>query len=186
MPARGDGEDGLGCVPKASVSGERPGNRQVVRGGHNRARRKRRNGAGQQLRKKIEHEGVAPEPCPADLSVPDFGSGAPPERLPDRPVDDTHPQSEAAHKLGRGGIFRQFGCERPDAAGTLYQFLAVHHGLALGKTEPDGIGEQLPARLVRIEEGAFEFAPDAVGAATDSRGRHQPGISLPLSEQATR
>ena len=70
-------------------------------------------------------------------------------------------------------------CRRPvdDAA-------AIEHRLALGEAEPDAVGGQLPARLMVVEERAFELGPEAAGLAADGRRGDEPGVVTPGRQQA--
>jgi hypothetical protein len=59
-----------------------------------------------------------------------------------------------------------------------------HHGFALGKTEAETVDQILPARLIGIEERAFDLGPDSVRPAADRRRGDEPGIRAPAREQA--
>ena len=79
---------------------------------------------------------------------------------------------------------RQLGAERADAAGRFEHGAPPQHRLALGEAEAERVGAVLPARLVGVEEGAFELGPEAVRAASDRRRADQPGVRSPGARSA--
>ena len=57
------------------------------------------------------------------------------------------------------------------------------HRLALRESESHRIGEILRARLICVEECAFEFGPEALRPSADRRRANQPGLLRPRREQ---
>ena len=95
------------------------------------------------------------------------------ERLRKRPVDKPHLETGAAHHLGRGGVLGDFLGEGFDAAGAFEVGAPPQHGLALGETEAERIGNVLPARLIGVEERAFEFGPESLRPASRSAAKQR-------------
>ncbi len=120
---------------------------------------------------------------PARLPLPDIGERAKSERLRKRRVDDAHLVAGLAHHFGAGGVFRDLFAEPADAAGIFKVGAAPHHGLALREAEADRVGEDLPARLIAVEEGAFDLGPEIARARADRRRADESGFRVELREQ---
>src|SRR5204862_2016785 len=132
----------------------------------------------------IGEEARAAQPRPAQLPAPYVGGAAVAERLWERPIDEPHLEPRAAHHLGGGGVFSDFARQCSDAARALEVRAPPQHGLALGEAEAQRVGEILPARLIGIEERAFELGPYALRPAADRRRGDEPGIRAPARKQA--
>jgi hypothetical protein len=98
--------------------------------------------------------------APAGLAAPDIDQAAAAERLRERCIDQVDVEAPGAHHLGGGGVFRELRGQRADAAGGFEIGAPPQHGLALGKTAAERIGEILPARLIGVQESAFEPGPE--------------------------
>jgi hypothetical protein len=127
-------------------------------------------GARRDFREEINSKRVASKPRPAQLPSPDLRCGPPPERLRERLVNDTHAQTSLSNELGGRRVFRRFESERANAANRFEQVPAKQHRLALRKAHSDAVAKTLPARLVGVEERAFQFGPHVAGSASN-RGR---------------
>ena len=112
-----------------------------------------------------QRERRAPKLRPARLPAPDLERGATAQRLRERRVDEAHAQSGVAHDLGRGGVLCRFGAEQRGCRRRVRARASPEHGLALGEADPERVGEVLPARLVGVEERAFDVGPEAVRRA---------------------
>ena len=86
-------------------------------------------------------------------------------------------------ELGRGRVLGRFGRERAQPAGRLDIAAAIEQGLALREAEPDRVGGVLPARLIGVEEGAFDLRPESLRMAADRRRRHHAGVRPPARQQ---
>jgi len=95
------------------------------------------------------------------------------ERLGDEIAEDA-----AATKLVRRAHLRP-----RLAAGLIEQRLAPQHGLALGEAEAGRLCGVLPARLIGVEEGAFEMGGEAVRAGADRRRADEAGAVAPARQQ---
>ena len=157
---------------------------QVEGPGREHAGGERREQAGEDLQRVDEREGGAPQPRPAQLPRPHARQRAQAERLREGAVDQPHAQALLAHQLGRGGVLGQLGTQRMDAAGALQVDAPPEQRLALREAEAQAVGGELPARLVAVEEGAFELGPGVGRPGADRRRGDEPGVRLPGVEQA--
>src|SRR6516225_5301814 len=135
--------------------------------------------AAEYLRQKEQRKAGAAQPCPARLPPPHFLEAAPSERLLERSIDEAHPQARRAYYLGRCRILCSLRAERADAAGGFEVGAPPQHGLALGEADAERVGEILRARLVAVEEGAFEVRPETVRLAARRWRTDETGIGPP-------
>ena len=73
--------------------------------------------------------------------------------------------------------------ERLDAAGGVEIGAPPQHGFALREAEAERVDDILPARLIGVEERAFDLGPNPVRPAADRRRGDKPGIVAPAREQ---
>src|SRR6516165_7298087 len=161
-------------TPSPGLPGERQrcdgaGDRQAGTLGGIACRAERQHGSAQYLRHEEQRKAGSPQPRPAGLPPPYFLEAAPPEGLLERSIDEAHPQARRAHDLGRCRILGGLSAERANAAGRFEVGAPPQHGLALGEADAERIGEILRARLVAVEESAFEIGPQAEGPAACRR-----------------
>ncbi len=88
-----------------------------------------------------------------------------------------------AHNLCRGGVFGNFLRQRLDAAGSFKVGAPPKHGLTLRETKTEHVGDILPARLIGVEERAFDLGPNSARPRTNGRRSDQPGIGAPACKQ---
>ena len=187
------GESGERCQRAAWASaasapyqscGHRADDRNIRARGEQPAGEQRQRRAGEQLGKVARRKARAAQPRPAHLPVPHFGRATMSERLSERRIDQADAQALRIDELGRGRILGEIERERLDAARLLQHLAAPQHRLALGEAGADRIGEILPARLIGVEECAFELGPEAARPAPDRRGADDAGVAAPRGDQA--
>ena len=123
----------------------------------------RREQPGEYLQRIDEREGRPPQPRPAQLARPDARQRAQTERLRECAIDQAHAQALLAHDLGRGRILGELRTQRMDAAGALQVDAPPEQRLALREAVAEAVGGELPARLVAVQEGAFQLGPQVGG-----------------------
>src|SRR5262245_44139688 len=170
MPAGGVSQNGLGAVPDCAEDGQCARRRPIVRSRENCAGRERGEAACRNFRDEVTSKRVTSKPRPAHLPLPYLCDCTVAERLREWPINHARAQIILSNELGGRGVFCSFERERANAAGSLEQGPAKQHRLALRKAHSEAVGKTLPARLVRVEERAFELGPDIAGSASD-RGR---------------
>src|ERR1700730_13759314 len=157
MPAGDVGKSHLKKIPEACQGGGDADHGPVHCRRNKHRRQKRRDCARKDLDCKKELERIAPKASPAGLALPAFRQRAPAERLTEGPSYHPHPQTLAAHELGRGCVFCKLARKRADTASAFQCVPAPEHGLALREAEAEAIREALPPGLIGIKEGAFEL-----------------------------
>src|SRR5262249_33430837 len=124
----------------------------------------------------------APQPRPTQLAIPDLAGIAPPERLRYRPVHQPHLEACAANDFRCRGVFGDFPAECLDPAVALEIGAPPQHGLALREAPAETIDDILPARLIGVEEGAFDLCPKTPRMRANRRRGDQTGIGAPADE----
>ena len=182
VPAGGSGERHFGAVPQRGKAGHAKRHRQAERTGQKRDADHRKYAAGKDFRQEIQQKTRSPQPRPAQLAIPDFGGAAPAERLRQRPINQPHLKTGAAHHFGRHGVLGDLLAERLDAARGVKIGAPPQHGLALRETEAERVDDILPARLIGVEESAFDLRPNPGRPATDGRRGDKSGVVAPARE----
>jgi hypothetical protein len=139
--------------------------------------------AREHLRQEIRQKARAAQARPAQLPVPDLGGAAAAKRLRQWPVDEPHLQARVTHDLGCRRVLGNFLAERFDAAGALKVGTPPQHGFALGKATAEAVDDVLPARLIGVEESAFDFRPKSSRPGADGRGGDETGVGAPACKQ---
>ena len=115
--------------------------------------------------------------------MPDLAGATAAERLRQGPVDEAYFEPGATDDFGCRGVFSDFLAKRLDASGALEIFAPPQHRLALGEASAEAIDDILPARLIGIEESAFDLGPKSVRTGADRRRRDKAGVGAPTREQ---
>src|SRR5215470_2216000 len=132
----------------------------------------------------MDKKAGAPQPRPTQLPIPDLAGATPAERLCHRPVHEADFQSRAAYNFCCRRVFGDFAAELLDTADAIEVGAAPQHGLALGEAPAETIDDILPARLIGVEESAFDLRPKPLRVRAGRRRGGKPGIGPPAGEKA--
>ena len=108
----------------------------------------------------------------------------PAERLLERPVDEMGVQPLRPDELGRGGVFGDLRAQSFDASACFQHVPSPQHRLALREAVAGGFARILPARLIGVEEGAFDLGGEGLGPRADRRSADDAGVGAPARQQA--
>src|SRR5271166_7022338 len=183
-PAGDESEQRFERVPKGrSEEDARPEAQSELGGGESRSADGQEAGR-QDFGQELQRERRTAQSRPAQLPGPDVLETALSKRLLEWPADEMSVQPLGANELCRGGVFRDLGAQRFDAAAGLENLAPPKHGLALSEAETRSFASVLPARLVGIEKGALDLCAEILRPRADRRRADNAGVRPPAGKQA--